>query len=60
MFARRQDVDAPSVDIFKTSFTSIHADVGMVFQNRVEVTHTAGIKVSSSVFVVVCFCYLYK
>lgn len=60
MFARRQDVDASSVDIFKTSFTSIHADVGMVFQNRVEVTHTAGIKVSSSVFVVVYFCCLYR
>lgn len=60
MFARRQDVDASSVDILETSFTSTHADVGVVFQNRAEVTHTAGIKVSFSVFVVAYSCCPYR
>lgn len=44
MFSRKHDIDASSVDIVKISFTSVYADVGIVFQNNAEVSHTVGLK----------------
>jgi len=60
MFSGGHYVDASSVDTLKMYFTSVYIDVGMVFQNKAEVSHTAGIKISSLVFIVVYSCYPYR
>lgn len=46
MFSRRHDAVASSADVLKISFTSIYADVGMIFQKKAEVSQTAGVKVA--------------